>query len=92
MVIRDYASGTPGEGGTAIEVATRHLPLPLRPGDEIRDTGYPMTQSQRHLLVVAVVRSGRTVARVILTPASDGGWLVTQWEVCSNEGEFEAPR
>lgn len=91
-VIRDYASETPGEEGTAIEVAARHLPLPLQPGDEVRDVGYPMTQSRRHLPVVAVVRSGRTVARVILTPASDGGWLVTQWEACSNEGEFEGPR
>ncbi len=91
-VVRDYASEAPGEEGTAIEVATRHLPLPLRPGDEIRDTFYPMTQSQRHLPVVAVVRSGRTVARVVLTPASDGGWLVTLWEACSNEGEFEGPR
>jgi hypothetical protein len=83
QAIHDFAVGTPGEEGTAFEVARRHLPLLPGPGDDIRNAGYP--KSQWRFPLVAVVRGDRTIATVTLKPGGDGGWLVGTSAVCSNE-------
>lgn len=76
----DYIPGA-GEPGTPEQVVEKRV-KGLRPGDEIRRARYP----QEDRPVVAVVRDGRTVATIQLSPGVGGGWLVDAGEGCADEG------
>lgn len=76
--IVDYIQDLPGAPGTPEDVVQRLKILGLRPGDSIERAGYPGAT----LPIVRVVREGKTVAAVGLTPSPKDGWHVDTTSSC----------
>ena len=75
----DYAPGTPGERGTAIEVAREHLQRNgLRAHEALERAGHPEVSPT----LVRLVRNGAVVAVVSLVRPPGGGYLVEQFDRC----------
>ena len=79
-LIIDYLGG-PGRQGSPEDVAAAEL-RGLRPDDEVRRVQYP----EQERPVVGVIREGRTIVTVDLSPGEGSGWLVDGGTGCVGEG------
>lgn len=76
--ISDYADGTNGFAGDAVQVARDHV-SGLEFDDLIERAGYP----ESRLPVIRVVRDGAIVGKVTLRDDGSGGWLEDSIQGCS---------
>jgi hypothetical protein len=79
--VADFAPDAKGEPGDPVDVAREHLRANhrLAPDDTVERAGYPAEPTVR----VRMVRDGKTVVVVDLSPANGGGWLVGSGSGCA---------